>query len=177
MSAPPRSPTVADTASREPVEADVDPYDQLGRAFKTAMAAVRRLRGRETHRPGALSNAQYGLLFSLASGCEMATGELADAAALSPATVTQMLEGLEAHGLVKRLRSAEDKRVVLTALSDEGRQVVEQHRARVEPRWRAALSEFSPEQLSTAAAVLTRLARHFDELYETSAERSPAERS
>lgn len=161
------SPTVVPTAT------DLGPHDQLGLAFKAAMAAVRRLRGRETHRPGALSNAQYGLLFSLATGREMSTRDLADAAALSPATVTQMLEGLEAHGLVKRLRSVEDKRVVLTALSDRGREVVERHRAQVEPRWRASLAEFSPEQLETAAAVLTRLARHFDELYEATAEGTP----
>jgi DNA-binding MarR family transcriptional regulator len=152
---------------------ELDAYEQLGLAFKAAMAAVRRLRGRETHRPGALSNSQYGLLFSLGSGCEMSTRDLADAAALSPATVTQMLEGLEAHGLVRRLRSGEDKRVVLTALSERGREVVERHRAQVEPRWRASLSEFSPDQLATAAAVLTRLSQHFDELYEATAEGTP----
>lgn len=141
-------------------------HDQLGSAFKAAMVAVRRLRGRETHRPGALSNAQYGLLFSLAGGGKLSARELADAATVSPATVTQMLEGLEAHGLVQRLRSEEDRRVVLTALTDRGREVVEKHRARVEPRWRAALAEFSDEELLTAAAVLRRLARHFDELAE-----------
>ena len=151
----------------------LEPHEQLGRAFKSAMVAVRRLRGRETHRPGALSNAQYGLLFSLATASEMSARDLAEAAALSPATVTQMLEGLEGHGLVTRLRSAEDRRVVLTALTERGREVVEQHRARVEPRWRAAMSEFTPRELATAAAVLTRLAQHFDELYETTAEGTP----
>ena len=156
-----------------PPDQRLDPTDQLGLAFKSAMAAVRRLRGRETHRPGALSNAQYGLLFSLATAHEMSARELADAAALSPATVTQMLEGLEAHGLVRRLRSTEDKRVVLTTLTDEGRQVVEKHRAMVEPRWRASLAEFSPRELATAAAVLRRLAQHFDELYENTAEGTP----
>jgi DNA-binding MarR family transcriptional regulator len=151
----------------------LDPHDQLGFAFKAAMAAVRRLRGRETHRPGSLSNAQYGLLFSLSTAAQMSARELAEAAALSPATVTQMLDGLEAHGLVTRLRSSEDKRVVLTALTERGRQVVEEHRARVEPRWRAALGEFTPRELATAAAVLNRLAQHFDELYETTAEGTP----
>lgn len=159
-SAPPESTTA-------PGEQQLDPHDQLGLAFKAAMAAVRRLRGRETHRPGALSNAQYGLLFSLAGGREMSVRDLAEAAALAPATVTQMLEGLESHGLVKRLRSEEDRRVVLTALTERGRQVVEEHRTRVEPRWRASLAEFTPEQLATAAAVLKRLAQHFDELYES----------
>jgi DNA-binding MarR family transcriptional regulator len=137
--------------------------EQLGAAFKRVMAAVRRLRGRQTQRPGSLSNAQYGLLFSLHGGRAMSARELADAAALTPATTTQMLESLEAHGLVSRLRSDRDKRVVLTQLTDRGRQVVEEHRARVEPKWRAALAEFSDEELRTAAAVLDRLARHFDE--------------
>lgn len=152
---------------------ELDPHDQLGFAFKAAMAAVRRLRGRETHRPGALSNAQYGLLFSLSTAARMSARELAEAAALSPATVTQMLDGLEAHGLVTRLRSSEDKRVVLTALTDRGRQVVEEHRARVEPKWRAALAGFTPRELATAAAVLTRLAQHFEELDGGTAEGTP----
>jgi DNA-binding MarR family transcriptional regulator len=141
---------------------ELAPHEQLGRAFKSAMGAVRRLRGRETHRPGALSSAQYSLLFGLSGGGEMSARDLAVSADLTPATVTQMLDGLEAHGLVRRLRSEHDKRVVLTTLTERGGQVVEEHRARVEPRWRAALSEFSPEELRTTAAVLDRLARYFD---------------
>ena len=39
--------------------------EQMARSFKGAMAAVRRLRGRESHRPGELSDAQYSLLFCL----------------------------------------------------------------------------------------------------------------
>jgi DNA-binding MarR family transcriptional regulator len=139
------------------------PHERLARSFKAAMAAVRRLRGRETHIPGRLSNAQYGLLFSLAGGSRRSARELAEAADLTPATVTQMLEALEAAGLVQRLRSDADRRIVLTSLTARGRRVVEQHRARVEPRWRAALAEFSDEQLLSAAAVLDRLARYFDE--------------
>ena len=37
-----------------------------GNRSTKALASVRRLRGRETHHPDELSNAQYGLLFSLA---------------------------------------------------------------------------------------------------------------
>ena len=39
--------------------------EALGRSFKAATAAVRRLRGRDTHRPEALSHAQYQVLFEL----------------------------------------------------------------------------------------------------------------
>jgi DNA-binding MarR family transcriptional regulator len=140
-----------------------DPFEQFGTAFKAAMAAVRRLRGRETHRPGELSYAQYGLLFGLAHGGALPVRELALNADVSPATVTQMLEGLERAGLVKRVRSDRDKRVVETSLTERGRAVVERRREQVEPRWRAALSEFSDEQLLIAAAVLGRVRELFDE--------------
>ena len=77
--------------------------EQLGRSFKAAMAAVRRLRGRETHRPGELSFAQYSLLFGLGDGGQLSAGELALAADLSAATVTQMLDSLATAGLVERV--------------------------------------------------------------------------
>src|SRR5579859_3855803 len=93
------------------------PHGQLGAAFKRAMVAVRRLRGRETHRSEQLSYAQYGLLFGLAGMCERSARDLAEHADLTPATVAQMLESLEAHGLVKRTRSEQDRRVVLSSLT------------------------------------------------------------
>src|SRR5580698_100799 len=92
------------------------PHGQLGVAFKRAMVAVRRLRGRETQRPDQVSFAQYGLLFSLSGPGERSARDLAEQADLSPATVAQMLEALEAQGLVTRTRSKEDRRVVLSSL-------------------------------------------------------------
>src|SRR3954452_5569177 len=97
-----------------------DALEQLGRSFKAAVAAVRRLRGRETHKPGELSYAQYSLLFGLADGRAQSARDLALAAELSPATATQMLDTLAAAGLVRRVRSEDDKRVVLTSLTERG---------------------------------------------------------
>lgn len=136
--------------------------EQLGRSFKAMMAASRRLRGRETQRPGELSFAQYSLLFGLADG-ELSARDLADAADLAPATVTQMLDALAAAGLVERVRSDADRRVVLTSLTERGAALVAARRARYEPRWRQALAEFSEEDLQTAAAVLDRLREMFDD--------------
>jgi DNA-binding MarR family transcriptional regulator len=142
----------------------VEPIEQVAQSFKVAMAAVRRLKGRETHRPGDLSYAQYGLLFGLAKDEAKSARELGELAELSAATVTQMLDHLAAVGLVERSRSDVDKRVVLTSLTDRGRDVVEERRARMEPKWRAALGEFTDEELLAAAAVLDRLAVLFEEL-------------
>src|SRR5947209_2725943 len=132
-----------------------DVMEELGRAFKGAMAAVRRMRGRETHRPGELSYAQYGLLFALSDGEPRSSRELALAAAVSQPTAAEMLDGLAASGLVQRIRSAQDKRIVLTSLTDRGQALVDQRRAMYEPRWRAALAHFSREELSSATRVLT----------------------
>ena len=140
------------------------PTGRLGLAFKRAMVAMRRLRGRETHRPGQISYAQYGVLFGLAGMGECSARELADHADLTPGTVTQMLDHLEASGLVKRTRSDQDRRIVLTALTERGATVVAQRRAQLEPRWQAALEEFSDSELRAAAGVLNRLADYFDEL-------------
>ena len=138
------------------VEAPAE-LDQLRKSFKGVMAAVRRLRGRETQRPGELSYAQYSLLFGLSEADTMSSRDLACAAELSPATVTQMLDSLEAHGLVQRTRSLDDKRVVLTALTERGRALVESRRAEYDRRWSAALAGFSAEELAAAGRVLDAL--------------------
>ena len=136
----------------------------VGQAFKGAMAAVRRLRGRGTHHPGELSYAQYGLLFGLSDGVPKSSRELAVAADVSPATAAEMLDALAASGLVERTRSQDDKRIVLTSLSRRGKALIDERRASYEPRLRAALDRFSEDQLLTTAEVLEALRRMFDEL-------------
>jgi DNA-binding MarR family transcriptional regulator len=142
----------------------LDPAEQLGRSFKGALAALRRMRGRELRLRGGLSEAQYSLLFALRERSELPSSELACAANLSPASATEMLDALAVAGLVERMRSQRDRRVVMTSLTDRGRALVEERRARFEPRFRAALARFSEAELLTAAAVLDELGAMFDEV-------------
>jgi len=161
VSAEPRPRPLGDVV---PEREQGDAAQDVARSFKRAMAAVRRLRGRETHRPGELTDAQYGLLFCLRDQAQMSVRELAEAAELSPASVTEMLEGLTAAGLVERERSDRDRRVVLTSLTESGRGLVEERRARFEPRFRAAMESFSEDELVVAAAVLDRLRDLFEQI-------------
>jgi DNA-binding MarR family transcriptional regulator len=144
--------------SREKAIAD------LGASFKGALNAVRRLRGRDTQRPGELSFAQYHLLFGLHERSPLSSGELAARAELTPATVTQMLDPLEAMGLVERSRSTSDRRIVMCALTARGRAVITERRTQLERRWRAKLNDFSAAELATAAAVADRLRTFYEEL-------------
>jgi DNA-binding MarR family transcriptional regulator len=140
--------------------------DALGHSLKMMLVASRRLRGRDTHRVDHLSHAQYSLLFSLADEPELSSSQLARNADLTQATVTQMLDGLKDGGLITRRRAEHDRRVVLTALSEHGATVVAQRRARIEPRWRAALEDFDEHELRTAAAVMERIGGFFDTLHD-----------
>ncbi len=148
-------------AEAEPVAPDA--ATALGASFKGVLAAVRRLRGRETRGEG-LSDAQYGLLFGLRDHEQLSSGELACLADLSPATAAEMLEGLAAAGLVRRIRSQRDRRVVLTSLTVRGHALLEERHAHYAPRWHASLEEFSEAELRTAAAVLDRLRDMFNAL-------------
>ena len=159
-------PTDAQQRTGDPAGSPVLPtsiYDpstatgQVGVAFKRAMVAMRRLRGRETHRIGQLSFAQLGLLHGLAGGHECSARQLAEQSDLSPATVTQMLESLEAAGLVRRTRSEQDRRVVHTVLTEQGAAVVAERQRDMEVRWKEALGGFSSDELAAAARVLNRV--------------------
>jgi DNA-binding MarR family transcriptional regulator len=151
-------------AETEPVAVDGAPATDFGHAFKRAMAMVRRLRGRDTHRPGELSYAQYGLLFGLAEQGELCATDLASVAEVAPSTATKMLDRLVEAGLVARVRSDLDRRVVMVALTPRGAEIVATRRARYEDLWREALAGFSDEQLRGATAVLERVAAMFQEI-------------
>jgi DNA-binding MarR family transcriptional regulator len=163
MTAAPTGAPPAGVAEDRAPGAEIEPVTALGESFKAAMGAVRRLRGRESHQNDKLSFAQYSLLFGLAAEPQLSASQLASVADLAPATVTEMLGHLEADGLVERVRSDRDKRVVLVSLTPRGRTLVSQRRADWERRWQAALDEFDDEQLRGAAAVLDRLAALFNE--------------
>jgi DNA-binding MarR family transcriptional regulator len=138
---------------------------QLGTAFQAAIAANRRLRGRDTHPPGELSFAQYHHLRSGLTKCdELPAGELALATDQSPATVTQTLDSLAEMGLIERTRSGRDRRVVNCTLTTRGRELLREQHAQPEQRRQTALAEFNTQDLATAAAVLDHLQARYDDL-------------
>ena len=97
----------------------------------------------------------------LAAKPAAAAGELATAAGLSPASVSQMLDHLAAEGMVERDRSATDRRVVVTKLMRRGRRRIAARRALWGERWRQALDGVDPEELAVASGVLERIAAVF----------------
>jgi DNA-binding MarR family transcriptional regulator len=138
---------------------------ELGVAFRHVFRTLSRLRGRDTHLGGSeLSHAQFELLIELDERGELSAGELATAARLTPATVTQMLDHLAACGHVERARSEVDRRVVVTRLTEQGRGKIEAKRLAWESRWLQALDGTSERDLKAATRVLQRLGEMFENM-------------
>jgi len=136
----------------------------LGLAFRHLFRAVSRMRGRDTHLAvGELSHAQFELLIELDERGELSAGELALAARISPASVTQMLDGLAESGYVERARSDSDRRVVHASLTALGRARVQAKREAWQQRWERALADVSPRELKAATKVLERLGEMFEQ--------------
>jgi DNA-binding MarR family transcriptional regulator len=136
----------------------------LGKAFRRVFRGVRRLRGRDTHLLGSeVSHAQFELLIELYEHGPLAAGELANAAQLTPATVTQMLDHLADCGHVERVRSDSDRRVVVSKLTSQGRRKVKDKRAAWQGRWEQVLADVDAEELRVATGVLERLSAVFED--------------
>jgi MarR family transcriptional regulator, organic hydroperoxide resistance regulator len=153
-----------------PVEHDVQAdtrearLTELGLAFRRVFRSFNRLRGRDTHLGGnELSHAQFELLIELSERGELPAGELATAARLTPATVTQMLDHLAEQGHVERVRSEIDRRVVVSRLTPQGRRKIEAKRKAWQSRWEQALVGVEMDELRAATRVLERLGAMVDD--------------
>jgi len=141
-----------------------DELVELGAAFRRVFRNLSRRRGRDTHLGGSeLSQAQFELLIELEERGELSAGELAAAARLTPATVTQMLDHLAAGGHVERARSETDRRVVVSRLTAGGRRKIEARRKLWQERWQEALEGLEDEELRAATRVLERLGDLFED--------------
>lgn len=137
---------------------------RLGSAFRDVFRSLSRLRGRDTHLGGSeLSHAQFELLIELQERGELPAGELAAAARLTPATVTQMLDHLAACGHVERVRSEVDRRVVVSRLTPQGAGKINAKREAWKARWEQALNGVDSDELEAATRVLERLGAVFQD--------------
>lgn len=71
--------------------------------------------------PRGLTNAQWVPLYKLHLGVANTAADLARECQLDAGAMTRTLDRLEAKGLVRRVRSSEDRRVVHLELTDDGR--------------------------------------------------------
>ena len=90
-------------------------------------AAARRVTGLYTPhlKPLGLTYTQYIVMLVLWERDHISVGELSERLYLDSGTLTPLLKKMEAAGLVTRMRSAEDERVVIVDLTEAGRALKE----------------------------------------------------
>jgi len=93
---------------------------------------------RDTERVGQLDRQQYWVLAALKCG-PMRMTALAEHAQTSQASLTGIIDRMEDHGFVERVRSSEDRRVVEVALSEAGLARMRQAQAVFSERLEATL--------------------------------------
>jgi DNA-binding MarR family transcriptional regulator len=136
--------------------------EEVRDALFELLGAERRLRGRDQQQRGnGLTNAQLRALMVLRDG-EKTAGQVAESSFCNPASVTVMLDHLEARDVIERRRSSEDRRVCLVSLTDEGRRIVEERRARSQAIWQERFADSSERDLRAAAVAMRTIAGMLD---------------
>ncbi len=93
--------------------------------FRIVIAAVRQ-HSRELEAACGISGAQVWMLASIADTPEITVSQLSQSLSIHISTASNLLDKLARAGLVERLRSEEDRRVVHLRLTDAGQDIIAQ---------------------------------------------------
>lgn len=136
--------------------------DFSGEELSTLAQDLRRMwhalvRGMEhSARLDGLQRQQFWVLGALAEGPRRMS-DLADCAQTSQASLTGIVDRLEERGLVERVRSAEDRRVVDVALTVEGRDEMRRSHAGMLERIDDVLAPLSVDERRQFAALVAKV--------------------
>ncbi len=134
-------------------------------AFDAFAQAVRRARGAPAHGGDReLTLSQYALLQGLADREWAYVRELADDAGVTPSTATRILDVLERRGIVRRIRSVNDRRAVTVKLTSLGRDLLDGQHAWLRERQQSFFHALPPHEQELAPDLLVRLSKLIDEL-------------
>jgi DNA-binding MarR family transcriptional regulator len=154
-----RSETAAMTPQTSAVRADLGPPRTGHDVVDAVLYAAHRIRNAAdaSLRECGLSLPGYKLMRALEySDCSMR--EVSDILHVSPRTVTDMIDGLEARGLVARCPHPADRRVTLLRLTPDGRRQLAAAAARADESHTAAVGGLSEHEQQNLRKLLARIA-------------------
>jgi DNA-binding MarR family transcriptional regulator len=105
-----------------------------------------------------LSSGKVGVLKTLAfAGKPVPLSELAECNKCVRSNVTQLVDRLEADGLVRRVADPDDRRVTLASLTPEGRKAFTQAREVIDLQEQEILKVLNPKEAAALVRVLEEL--------------------
>jgi len=133
----------------------------LASVLRPAVMRLRRRLANERDPEANLSMTSTAVLAALFTADELTLGALAALERVQPPTMTRTINALEDDGYVARRPSETDRRQVLVAITDKGRQIVLANRARRDEWLSRRLDELDAgerEILRRAVPILEKLA-------------------
>jgi DNA-binding MarR family transcriptional regulator len=104
-----------------------------------------------------ITSTQASIVFMLAVGPGLTAADLAREYGIDASAVTRLIDRLEKRGLISRVRSDEDRRVVRLALTDEGRAMADKIPAIFTRVLDKLLGGFTPEEVGFLKSMLRRV--------------------
>ncbi|MBB5415942.1 DNA-binding MarR family transcriptional regulator [Paraburkholderia atlantica] len=104
-----------------------------------------------------ITSQQGSILFMVASGKCLLAAELAREYGIDASAVTRLIDRLEKRGLLTRVRSNEDRRVVRLALTPEGNAIAARMPAIFNGVLDTLLNGFTPEEVGFLKSMLRRV--------------------
>jgi MarR family 2-MHQ and catechol resistance regulon transcriptional repressor len=136
------------------VVAALGAYVKLLRAGRAVLARVEpRLAG------AGLTPTQFGVLEAILHKGPLSQRDLGRKVLTSPGNMTDLVDKLEARGLVRRVRQKQDRRAVLVELTAEGRALIEPLFAAHAEDIAAAMAALNGEELRQLGGLLRKLGR------------------
>jgi len=112
---------------------------------------------KKAERKTGLTGPQLWAIKTIAQGAPIMVSEIALRMHLHPATVVGILDRLETRGLVRRVRSTEDRRVVRVELTGKGEDLVKRAPEVAQGLLVSGLEQLKTRNLKTIAAALDQL--------------------
>ncbi|WP_046115371.1 MarR family winged helix-turn-helix transcriptional regulator [Aquincola tertiaricarbonis] len=141
------------------------PEDSLGMLFKRVMQSIALQADRRLAEHG-LTHVQWVALMKLKTGHGCTVAGLARDLQTDAGAMTRSLDRLEAKGMVARVRSATDRRVVNLALTEEGERLAALVVPVLAEVFNNHLAGFSPDEWQLLLSLLRRMVRNGDALRE-----------
>lgn len=131
------------------------------RLFKQVMVRVKQRSGKYFVNMN-LTGPQGMLVGILTHKGKMKISDLSEKLGLSNSTVSGIVDRLEKQGLVERIRSTEDRRVVYVDVTKEFRECANEKFKGIENKFESIMNEATPEELDTILNGLETLKKVLD---------------
>ena len=140
-----------------PEVADYQLNESVGYLITRVKSMISNMVTQRTMAELGITSQQASVLFMVASGKCLLAAELAREYGIDASAVTRLIDRLEKRGLLTRVRSDEDRRVVRLALTDEGHAIAARMPAVFTSVTDRLLSGFSPEETGFLKSLLRRV--------------------